>query len=736
MTPGSRQKRVLLLFLLGIVVPSLLLGYLAFRGIQNDQALLEQNRIEAQRRAADLITRAVADAVKKTEEALLAELPDRQGGSDPTLAARLARFTGAHPLVEGVFAWRGPNTVRFPAAGLVFLPPAGTAFVRPESQPSPAADRARAAERLEFGHQDFPAALAGYRLALDRATGVQAQAELAGAIARVQKKAGRFPDAIASYRSIAQTFDQVRSASGIPMGLAARLELASLYATTGDPARSLQAYVDLYASLVSGAWTLEEAQYDFCAQQIRDGVDGVLPRVRDDPQAGPGQRRFTALKEEEKKQKAAARRLLPFSAGAARSIEAQLRSNPRAAAGAFTRFALDTGGQSFLVCLQVRSAPDGAETTEAWGLLINRASLADVLRRLLIANASSEDTAWIVRGADDQVILASERAPSGAFAVSARFEEEFPNWSLEFFQPSPRRLTTLLGARQGIYLYMFVLIAGILVFGLALTVRTLSHEMELARLKSDFVSTVSHEFKSPLTSIQQVAEMLQAGRVPSEERRQQYYDLLMEQSRRLCLLTDNILSLARIEEGRTQFVFERLDVAALLREIVPAVQDRVRHDGFAIELKVERPLPEIVADGNALAQAVTNLLDNAVKYSGPSRSIIVRSFIQEGHLAISVRDFGVGIRTDEAGRVFDRFYRGGDELTRSVKGSGLGLTLVKEIVEAHRGTVKVESAPGQGSTFTILLPFEEKRFGTRGRKPRGGFRTWRESWSWKTRSPS
>jgi signal transduction histidine kinase len=231
-----------------------------------------------------------------------------------------------------------------------------------------------------------------------------------------------------------------------------------------------------------------------------------------------------------------------------------------------------------------------------------------------------------------------------------------------------------------------------------------SHELELARMKSDFVSTVSHEFKSPLTSIQQVAEMLQAGRVPSEERRQQYYDLLLEQSQRLSLLTDNILNLARIEEGRKTFTFEQLDVAALLEEILPPVRDRARHDGFVIELKIGESLPEVMADGEALAQAITNLLDNAVKYSGQARSIVVRAGVEGRQLVISVQDFGIGIGKHDIAHVFDRFYRGGEALTRSVKGSGLGLTLVKEIVEAHHGTASVESEAGRGSTFTIRLP--------------------------------
>ena len=284
------------------------------------------------------------------------------------------------------------------------------------------------------------------------------------------------------------------------------------------------------------------------------------------------------------------------------------------------------------------------------------------------------------------------------------FASNTPDWTLEFHQPPPRLIKTFLLSRRGLYSFVFLLLAGILVFGLVLTIRAVSHELELARMKSDFVSTVSHEFKSPLTSIRQLAEMLQSGRVPSEERRQKYYDVLLEQSERLALLTDNILSLAKIEEGRAEFAFERTDISALLTNVVSSIQDRVRHEGFDIELDIHGPIPLIAVDRTAFSQAMTNLIDNAIKYSGDSRKIIVSASVEEQTLTIAVQDFGVGIKKEDIDKVFERFYRGGDELTRTVKGSGLGLTLVKEIVEAHRGNVGVESEPGKGSVFSVRLP--------------------------------
>jgi signal transduction histidine kinase len=463
--------------------------------------------------------------------------------------------------------------------------------------------------------------------------------------------------------------------------------------------------MDLYKSLVQKEWTLEEPAYEFFIQNIKGQAEEIFSKAKPDSPLQSYKSIFLALEKEEKKERGITERLLPFQAGAGPEIEAKISGNLDTRGGSSMRFMLERGKYSYLVSLFRQRTENGQEADEMWGFLLN----PDYLKNILLYQAlkrqdPSEEAPWIVRGKDGQAILSSEKPPSGTAAIRAGFAGNFPNWSLEFYQPDPRLLKTLLASRQGIYLSMFLLIAGILIFGLVLTVRTISHELELAKMKSDFVSTVSHEFKSPLTSIRQLAEMLQAGRVPSEERRRQYYDVLLEQSERLSLLIDNILNLAKIEEGRKEFEFKKLDIDILLKEVVSTIQDRVRHEGFVIEIKTEGPLPEVMADRAAMAQAVTNLLDNAIKYSGEARKVMISSSVKDRTLVIVVKDFGIGIKKKELNKVFERFYRGGDELTRSVKGSGLGLTLVKKIVDAHHGKVYVESEPGQGSTFSIMIP--------------------------------
>jgi signal transduction histidine kinase len=396
-----------------------------------------------------------------------------------------------------------------------------------------------------------------------------------------------------------------------------------------------------------------------------------------------------------------------FRENAAADLKALVPLNPEELSTSARRFTLESGGQTYLVSLPGNYGKDRNRVIEIPGLLLNTEYLRDsLLSKELQRFISLGKTGWIVKGRDDKVILKSEKSPSGPVTARTSFEGGFPPWSVELYQQEPDLFESFLLSRRGIYFFMFFLLAGILIFGLILTVRTVAHELELSKMKSDFVSTISHEFKSPLASIRQLSEMLQSGRVPSEDTRNKYYDVLVEQSERLSLLVDNILDFSRIEEGRKIFDFEMIEIGPLLQETVSIIQDRIRHNGFVIQVEIEKNLPLVRIDRGAIVQAINNLIDNAIKYSGEARNINISAFVENQHLTIAVKDFGIGIRKEEIDKVFERFYRGGDELTRTVKGSGLGLTLVRQIMKVHHGTVDVESEAGHGSTFSIKLPLD------------------------------
>jgi signal transduction histidine kinase len=670
--------------------------------------LVEKERLEDTRRAADRVTRAVDDAITLVEEALAKTFAYQIEKPSAESASALEKLAAGNPLIEQVFYLKDFKEVRLPLAKLLYVADGS----REANSSSPAglgnSAEIQAAQRLEFQQKDYPGALAGYRQALKHVNDPRLEGLVLNAIARVQRKSGLLKEAVSTYENIVRGHSAIIIPGGMPLGPSASLEICLLSRELKDFAKSLQTSLGLYKSLLGREWTLERAEFDFFVQRAKTLIEEVLAGQPPGLDLAPVRGDFQSLRAEEAEQRNKTERMIAFEQGAAPALEAKLRGGTDETNRSFSRLAFDIGSHSYFVSIVRPTTPPGGASDAAWGIIIDAEQLREnALRPALRDYFPSGETAWAIKGNDGAVLLSSENPPAGPVTLRTSFVSDTPDWNLEFHQPPPRLIRTFLLSRRGLYSFVFLLIAGILVFGLALTIRSVSHELELARMKSDFVSTVSHEFKSPLTSIRQLAEMLQSGRVPSEERRQQYYDVLLEQSERLALLTDNILSLAKIEEGRAEFAFETTDIFALLSSVVSSFQERVRHEGFDIELKAQSPIPLVAVDRTALSQAITNLIDNAIKYSGDSRKVVVGASVEEQFLAIAVRDFGVGINKEDIDRVFERFFRGGDELTRTVKGSGLGLTLVKEIVEAHRGRIQVESEPGKGSVFSIRLPLAQ-----------------------------
>ncbi|HTO98206.1 MAG TPA: HAMP domain-containing sensor histidine kinase, partial [Myxococcales bacterium] len=242
-----------------------------------------------------------------------------------------------------------------------------------------------------------------------------------------------------------------------------------------------------------------------------------------------------------------------------------------------------------------------------------------------------------------------------------------------------------------------------LLAGLGLVFANVRRELRLSRLKSDFAANVSHELKTPLALIRLFAETLELGRVPSHDKAHQYHGIINKESRRLTQLINNILDFSRIEAGRKEYKLSPGDVGAVVREVVEAYRFQIEQQGFTLELEIADDLPELEIDPEALSQAVLNLVNNAIKYSPDERRIRVAARREGASVRVSVSDRGIGIPKPEQKKIFEKFYRAESSLVHTTKGSGLGLALVRHIMEAHGGTIEVESAPGEGSTFTLVL---------------------------------
>lgn len=240
--------------------------------------------------------------------------------------------------------------------------------------------------------------------------------------------------------------------------------------------------------------------------------------------------------------------------------------------------------------------------------------------------------------------------------------------------------------------------------GLFLVYSNVRREMHLSRLKSDFVANVSHELKTPLALVRLFAETLELGRVQGPEKANEYYRVINKESQRLTQLINNILDFSRIEAGRKEYHFSPTSVGRVVESVLDTYRFQIEQQGVVLEEAVEPDLPPVQGDPEALTQALLNLVNNAIKYSRDEKYVRVEARRDGETVRLSVRDRGIGIAKPEQKKIFEKFYRAEDSLVHETKGSGLGLSLVKHIMEAHGGRVEVDSSPGRGSTFTLVLP--------------------------------
>jgi signal transduction histidine kinase len=246
----------------------------------------------------------------------------------------------------------------------------------------------------------------------------------------------------------------------------------------------------------------------------------------------------------------------------------------------------------------------------------------------------------------------------------------------------------------------------LMIGGIFLTYRNVTREMNLARLKSDFVANVSHELRTPLALIRLYAETLELGRLTAKDKYQEYFRIIREESERLTALINNILDFSRIEAGRKEYEFKETDLPELVRSTLDSYRFQIEQNGFAFEENISRDIPPVNVDREAIARSLLNLVNNALKYSKDKKFIAVSLYRTNGSVKLEVCDHGIGIPPAEQEKIFEKFYRCGDPLVHNIKGSGLGLSLVRHIVRAHGGDVQVESTPEKGSKFTIALPLD------------------------------
>jgi signal transduction histidine kinase len=306
--------------------------------------------------------------------------------------------------------------------------------------------------------------------------------------------------------------------------------------------------------------------------------------------------------------------------------------------------------------------------------------------------------------ADVNLILVPPGKEAAELLLPTQAGAALPGWRMALSLKDKRLFDNAADERIASYVWIGVLVLASVVVLALLLLRLFRRQMALTRLRNDLVANVTHELKTPLSSMRLLVETLLHSPRFDPQTTREYLELIEQENRRLSRLIDNFLTFSRIERNKYTFDFRKVALAKIVEGASQAVRERFNAPGCHFEVQAASDLPAIMADADAVVTAVVNLLDNAYKYSGEEKQITLSASTRNGTAQVSVKDNGIGLSPRDSKRIFKRFFQVDQRLSRTGGGCGLGLSIVKFIITAHRGAVRVESQPGRGSTFTIDLP--------------------------------
>jgi signal transduction histidine kinase len=707
-----RQKKLIIIFLVSIVLPSVSLGVFGILAIRNEQFRLVKQRENEQRTLIDLLKAKVHARITTVEQDLRSIIRDPSfSASDGQAVAGLVQSRLIeNPLVEQIFLLPREGDPVFP-----LLPGATreSASISSSFSGKEAQDVLRNARELEHVRLDYAGAAKLYGELFRKARTRNDQARMLNRTAGNLMKLGNHRLALAVYSRIAGNYPEAQTSSGVPLPLVARLGMVECYRSMDSMRRGAEQALEVYRYIVQNHAAMGEHVFRAHAALARDAVRETLSEAWQDSlekndylvEVERLDRENDSILHEWHVVGEVKRECLPELRRRLTQSEAPTHDP------VFYTKTIDTS-DVLIAGVMIPRGPRNGFPTLLGVKLRNDYLEGRLIDELVKETAISERDTLTVSYLSGRMVYGGYVSTTSPAKTIGLMEENFPPWRFELVDRQAER-AGIVNIYTSFYFWTNLTLIVVLVSGVLLVSRTVVHEMEVLKIKSDFVSSVSHEFKTPLTSIKALTERLLEGKVHQRAKIMEYVSIIAEDTKRLTRLVGNLLDFSKIEEGRREYELEETDTAAWLGETVESYRKEILRKGVQIRLRLADALPRVMIDKTAMAQAVRNLLDNAVKFSPGKKEIDVTAETDRGNVLIQVRDYGVGISKDEMGKIFEKFYQGKEAAQCPGRGTGLGLTLVKHTVEGHGGSVVVSSKGGEGSTFTLILPTEEQR--TRGR---------------------
>jgi signal transduction histidine kinase/tetratricopeptide (TPR) repeat protein len=655
--PSSGHRRKILLFLAAVLVPCLALIIFGLQVVRQERELAGKRAAEERLRRGQeigqhLLVRLERIKLEETQQA----------------AARPEQLAG--------YAYGDPETILIGlvADGRLLLPWEFSPAVE-ESQK--ALDQVgfrgkiQAGEQAEFELRDPARAAALFRAAASVSPGGVQKAYARLLLARALAKSGRKADAVALYRQILRLPASLTDDLGVPLYLYAAERLQSVGADAAEVAGRLFS-------------AIEEKRWSSPLETAMIGSLLVRMTAADTPSRHVDERAGAALDELR-----LYRQKLEAVLGWQRDFENK--------AHLFGQGGRDDAGGPVWI-----SDNDGSRLMSLGDPLAGSGRLLLVIDGQALLSSMRRERGFSTAFPEDIRLTAAAGAPGELLGPN------FPGLKIVWPAAGTGPPANVWSSRRSFYLLAMTLVVALTLFGAYLLWRDVRRELKLAELRSQFVSSVSHELKTPLTAIRMFAETLRLRRSSDPATREEYLDTIVKESERLSRLLNNVLDFSKIEQGKMVYKPAPASLVQVIMETARALEYPLKQQGFALKIEHEECVPDVVVDRDGLEQAVMNLLTNAMKYSGDSREIGLNLTKKGAWAVIQVIDHGVGVDASEQERIFDKFYRVASPENDRLPGTGLGLSLVSHFVKAHHGRVEVESSPGRGSTFSLYIPLEQE----------------------------
>lgn len=665
---GGNSTRLSALFVAAILIPGCFLAYFSIQNVGSQKELAEKRLLEEEQGLAAELGAFLRDELVNTATAFFAAAdkghPDLR---EPALPTDMRSYVGRAFALDaaGRFLWpryAGAGATREPASE-------STRFIALFS----------GAETAEFRRKNWDEAARLYREAAGAARHEAKRAAAINGLARVLAKRGRTEQAVSRYELLLERYGSLLDEDGVALARYALHQLMRIRAY--DPTHAAGPLSVLLSRLESG-----EAP-------LTDQTEPLLQDIEDWLKRNPG---AAAANERIPHGISVLRQRLDLVARDARNVEffrsKEPASFPMLDLGPFGAVAGEVAGSPRLyVVHRIANRP------EIVGFEVD----LEHVRAALLERAARIPTTLELEV--DIVPRGDKHYADGAVAVLRDLSPLVPAWRVSIRPRDPGIVSRYVSRQRWIYGTTLALLVAGMVLGVVLVVRDISRERRLSQLRTDFVANVTHELKTPLTSIRLFAETLRQGRTSNEAERLESLDVIVGETQRLSRLINTVLDFSKIERGQKQYRMADADVSELVRSALNTLKYSLEEQGFTLEADIE-PGVKATGDADALEQAILNLVDNAVKYSQHNRWVRIGLWSRDHLVFLRVSDKGIGIPEGEQKHIFEKFYRSRAGNEADAGGAGLGLTVVQHIVDAHGGRVEVESKVGEGSSFTIVLP--------------------------------